>query len=120
MAGVRRPHSAHAMAVVGTVQPAHEFAADTAAQHAAALQAQALAGDDQHDAQAACGDVLEKGRDGALGSGERQAMQVERGLRQELAARERPLDVAVEILIIDSQFRRRCRAGRSGRPLLWR
>ncbi len=60
MPRVRCPHGAHAMAVVGTVQPAHELRADAAAQHAAAFQAQALAGDDQHDAQARGGDVLEE------------------------------------------------------------
>ena len=106
MPRVRCPHGAHAMAVVGTVQPAHELAADAAAQHAAALQPQALAGDDQHDAQIACDDVLEKGRDGAFGGGQRHAMQVERGLRCKLAARQGAGDVAVEILIVDCEFRR--------------
>jgi len=81
MPRVCRPHGAHAMAVVGAVQPADELAADAAAQHAAAFQPQALAGDDQHDAQVADRGVLEKDRDGALGGGQRHAMQVERSLR---------------------------------------
>jgi len=88
MPRMRRPHGARAMAVVGAVQPAHEFAANAAAQHAAAFQPQALAGDDQHDAQIAGSGILEKGRDGALGGSESHAVQVERGLRQKLAARQ--------------------------------
>ena len=64
----RRRHGADApartartrAAVVGAVQPADEFGADAAAQHAAALQAHALAGDDQDDAQVLRDGAVEK------------------------------------------------------------
>jgi len=106
------------MAVAGAVQPAHELVADAAAQHAAAFQSQALAGDDQHHAQIAGRGVLEKDRDGALGGGQRHAVQVERGLRQKLAARQRSRDVAVEILIVGRELRLFCHPARSERPFL--
>jgi hypothetical protein len=48
---VRRPNAAHPAAIVGPVQPADELGADASAQHAPAVEAQALAGDDQHDAE---------------------------------------------------------------------
>jgi hypothetical protein len=61
MSRVRRAHGAHAMAVIGAIEPANELGANAAAQHAPAFQPQPLAGDDQHDAQVAVGDVFEEG-----------------------------------------------------------
>ena len=113
MPRMRRPHGAHAMAVVGTIEPAHELGANAAAQHAAAFQAQALAGDDQHDAQIARSNVFKEGGDGALGGGQGHAVQVERGLRQELAARQGSGGIAVEILIVGCEFRLLCHPERS-------
>jgi len=114
---VRRPHGAHAVAVVGAVEPADELVADAAAEHAAAFQPHALAGDDQHDPQVARRRVLEEARHRPLGGRDGHAVQVERGLRHELAARQRARDVAVEGTVLDRQLGpgRRCGRLRPGR-----
>jgi len=65
------------MTIVGAIEPPHELGTNAAAQHAATFQPQPFAGDDQHDAQVAAGGLLEEDCDGALGSGQRHAVQVE-------------------------------------------
>jgi len=98
------PHAAQPRPVVSPVQPAQKLGADAPAQHAPPFQAQALAGDDQHDPQILRRRLIEESADGALGRRQRHAVKVERGLRHELAAPQGAGDVAVEIMIVQCQL----------------
>jgi len=108
---VRRPDAAHPAAIVGAVQPADELRPDPSAQHASALQTRALAGDDQDDPEILRQRCVKKIGDRPFGRGERHAVQVERRLRDELAAAQGAGRIAVEVMIIERQFRRRCHRG---------
>jgi len=116
---VRRPDTAHPAAIADSVQPADELGPNAAAQHAPALQTRALAGDDQDDAEILRHGCIKKIGDRAFGCGERHAVQVERRLRDKLAASQGACRVTVEIMIIECQFRRRCHPKRSAGPFLW-
>jgi len=103
---VRRTHAAHPAAIVGAVQPTDELRPDASAQHASPLEARALARDDQDDPEILRHRGIEKVGDGTFGCGERHAVQVERRLRDELAAPKGTRRVAVKVVIIEDQFRR--------------
>src|SRR5581483_3505081 len=85
-----------ARAVFGPLEPTREFSADAPAEHASYVEAQALAGDDQHHAVSLADPLGEEMGDRALGLRESHAVQVERRLRRTPAARQGAIDVAVE------------------------
>lgn len=88
MMGMGGSHRPHMRPIVGTVQPAHEFRPDAAADQAAAFFAQAFARDDEHDPKITGGGAFEEPADSLLGSGESHAMQVERGFGRQPASRQ--------------------------------
>jgi hypothetical protein len=100
VARVRGPDATHPGAIVGAVQPADELRPDPTAQHPPTFQARTLAGDDQDDPKILRHGCIEKVGDGALGSGECHAVQVERCLRHKLAAPQGARGIAVEIPVV--------------------
>jgi len=92
------PHARHPRPVLRPLEPTRKLRPDAAAEHAAAFEPRALAGDDQHDAAIVGRRPGDEGTHRALGRDESHAVQVELGFGPPLALGERPIDLPVERL----------------------
>jgi len=107
------PHARYPRPVLGAIEPTRKLRPDAAAEHAAAFEAQPLAGDDQHDPAILLGRLGDERRHRPLGGDQRHAMQVELRLGLPLAFREGAVDIAVERMRYQRRLpcRPECREG---------